>query len=409
MSRRGIATRSTRQPASGRLGVDVAGPLDDHDGGEVAGLVEPPPGGHVGDRVGAEHEEQLAAGRRQRLERVGGDRRLAALDLDRRSPRCPSMPSTAVRRQRESVGGRRHDPAALLPRVTGDHEQHAVEAELARVSAATTTWPACTGSNVPPNTPSRSSPSSGGVYGRVVHSPGRNIRVICPRSIVHRERRRRAGHPRPGAGLAPRPTRRARSRRRRASVRSTATSSASTCSSAATTSRSTSSRCVLRDVDRARLLVARDRRGRRRERRRGAHRRPLPRPAPRRARVGRDPLRGASRRRPAPRARRPASSASSSPTGARCCAAPRCSHRRATPRPTRRCSRHWRPAPPRRRVVADGTTGPDDLAVASLPDHGAALLVGRDGHAFRRRERAQLRRARRHRRPHLGVARVTPG
>jgi hypothetical protein len=40
--------------------------------------------------------------------------------------------------------------------------------------------------------------------------------------------------------------------------------------------------------------------------------------------------------------------------------------------------------------VADGTTGPDDLAVASLPAHGAALLVGRDGRPFRRRERAQL-------------------
>ena len=40
--------------------------------------------------------------------------------------------------------------------------------------------------------------------------------------------------------------------------------------------------------------------------------------------------------------------------------------------------------------VADGTTGPDDLAVASLPDHGAALLIGREGRAFRRRERAQL-------------------
>jgi hypothetical protein len=40
--------------------------------------------------------------------------------------------------------------------------------------------------------------------------------------------------------------------------------------------------------------------------------------------------------------------------------------------------------------VADGTTGPDDLAVASLPDHDAALLVGRGGRAFRRRERAQL-------------------
>ena len=41
-------------------------------------------------------------------------------------------------------------------------------------------------------------------------------------------------------------------------------------------------------------------------------------------------------------------------------------------------------------MVADGTTGPDDLAVASLPVHDAALLVGRDGRAFRRRERAQL-------------------
>jgi hypothetical protein len=40
--------------------------------------------------------------------------------------------------------------------------------------------------------------------------------------------------------------------------------------------------------------------------------------------------------------------------------------------------------------VADGTTGPDDLAVAALPTHGATLLVGRDGHPFRRRERAQL-------------------
>jgi hypothetical protein len=41
-------------------------------------------------------------------------------------------------------------------------------------------------------------------------------------------------------------------------------------------------------------------------------------------------------------------------------------------------------------LVADGTTGPEDLAVASLPNHDATLLVGRDGHPFRRRERAQL-------------------
>jgi hypothetical protein len=40
--------------------------------------------------------------------------------------------------------------------------------------------------------------------------------------------------------------------------------------------------------------------------------------------------------------------------------------------------------------VADGTTGPDDLAVAALTRHAATLFVGRDGHPFRRRERAQL-------------------
>jgi hypothetical protein len=40
--------------------------------------------------------------------------------------------------------------------------------------------------------------------------------------------------------------------------------------------------------------------------------------------------------------------------------------------------------------VVDGTTGPEDLLVAALPDHGATVLVGRTGHAFRRRERVQL-------------------
>lgn len=41
-------------------------------------------------------------------------------------------------------------------------------------------------------------------------------------------------------------------------------------------------------------------------------------------------------------------------------------------------------------LVVDGVTGPADLAVAPLATHGALLLVGRDGHVFRRRERAQL-------------------
>jgi hypothetical protein len=42
-------------------------------------------------------------------------------------------------------------------------------------------------------------------------------------------------------------------------------------------------------------------------------------------------------------------------------------------------------------LVADGTTGPDDLAVAILESHDATLLIGREGRPFRRRERVQLR------------------
>jgi hypothetical protein len=41
-------------------------------------------------------------------------------------------------------------------------------------------------------------------------------------------------------------------------------------------------------------------------------------------------------------------------------------------------------------VVAAGDAGPDDLAVAQLPAHEAVLLIGREGHPFRRRERRQL-------------------
>jgi hypothetical protein len=40
--------------------------------------------------------------------------------------------------------------------------------------------------------------------------------------------------------------------------------------------------------------------------------------------------------------------------------------------------------------VAAGDSGPDDLAVAPFPSGDTVLLVGRDGHPFRRRERRQL-------------------
>jgi len=41
-------------------------------------------------------------------------------------------------------------------------------------------------------------------------------------------------------------------------------------------------------------------------------------------------------------------------------------------------------------LVDSGHAGPGDLAVARLPHHGGTLLVSREGHPFRRRERAQL-------------------
>ncbi len=41
-------------------------------------------------------------------------------------------------------------------------------------------------------------------------------------------------------------------------------------------------------------------------------------------------------------------------------------------------------------LVAEGVAGPDDLMVARLANAGAVLLVGREGHPFRRRERKQL-------------------
>jgi hypothetical protein len=41
-------------------------------------------------------------------------------------------------------------------------------------------------------------------------------------------------------------------------------------------------------------------------------------------------------------------------------------------------------------AVAAGEAGPDDLAVAPIGEDGAVLLVGRDGHPFRKRERRQL-------------------
>ena len=68
------------------------------------------------------------SGPSERLERVGGDRRAVALDLDRRRLDAVDVGHRELD-EREAVARRRDDPATLLPRVArGDHE-HAVEAE----------------------------------------------------------------------------------------------------------------------------------------------------------------------------------------------------------------------------------------------------------------------------------------
>ena len=135
---------------------------------------------------------------------------------------------------------------------------------------------------------------------------------------------------------------------------------------------------------------ARDRRGRRRERRAGAHHRPLPRPAPRRARVGRHAVRGDQRRRAA-LAR--SSTRSSGEFTADWSALLRdatllASAGDATPDASvLEALATGTAASPR---VADGTTGPDDLAVASFPTTEPRCSSGATGAPFRRRERAQL-------------------
>ena len=136
---------------------------------------------------------------------------------------------------------------------------------------------------------------------------------------------------------------------------------------------------------------ARDRRGRRRVGRGVGPRRALPRPAPRRARVGR--ARRATptaRERPLVPARRTRPQRSSAPTGRGRCAdatslaaigadAARPSVLDALATGTARRPRS-RPATP----------GPTTSRSRPCPRSQAVLLVGRDGHPFRRRERRQL-------------------
>ena len=133
----------------------------------------------------------------------------------------------------------------------------------------------------------------------------------------------------------------------------------------------------------------RDRARRRRLGGGGATGRHLPGPAPRRPRVGGRALRDRVDRRPAPGPHR--ARASRVPRrlgGARARRGPPRAGGDGAPEVAKLVALDAGTAASP--LVADGAAGPEDLAVARLPVHEAAILVGRDGHVFRRRERAQL-------------------
>ena len=333
-----------------------------------------------------------------------------ALDLDRARPRRRRR-----RRPRRSTSARRsarrrHHLAPLLPRVPGDHEQHPVEAELrarprwrrprgrrARDRTCPRTRPQ------PLHRPSSARESTGGtrVFTSAKHSRHQVARSIDPVSDASEPATHvlvRVWLPdRPGAlGLVA-------SRIGAVDGDIVGIDVLERGDNVAVDEFAV----LLRDVDRARPARARDRGGRRRQRRGGAHDRPLPRPAPRRARVGDDAVRGRQRRRRCTRTLVEQTRAEFladwsalllDGVGAR--------RRRATSATTRRCSRRWSPAPRRRRWSPTAPPGPTTSRSRRCPTHDAALLVGRDGHAFRRRERAQLVALGGHRRPHLGAARL---
>ena len=387
MSRRGIDTRSTRHPLAGRFGVRVAGPLDDDDRGEIPGLVEPPPGGMLATASAPSTRNSSRPGAAERLERVGGDRRRVALDLDRR--RLDAV-DAVDRGARPARGGRRADattrprfchgsPATTsstrsrpsCARVSVGHDDvadvHGIERAAERPPARSGHRRECTGASClhPRETFASSSPVPS-----------------C------RERCLRAGHPRPGAGLAPRPARRARPRRvahrcgrrrhrrhRRARAGRQRRGRRVRGGAAQGRSRSTSS-------------CARSRRSTARASSRCAPSTTSPTRASTRS-SRRHAVRGDERRRAARDARRPDPAPSSSPTGARSSPTRRCSRRRATPLPTRPCSRRSPPAPRRRRASPTAPPGPTTSRWRRSPD-------------------ARGRAARRARRPPLPPPRARP-
>src|SRR4051794_40745973 len=386
MSRRGMETRSTRQSGPG--------------GSECTSPARSTTTTVARWRVSSSRRQvgmfaTASAPSTRKSSRPGADSASSVSAVTDASPRSisiadasmPSMPSTAM----AASASRSAACATTRPRFC--HGSPATTSSTrsrpswARVSAATTTCPTWTGSNVPPNTPSRS-PVIGGVYERVVHSPARNIRVIFPRSIVQvSDASEPVTHVLVRVWLPDRPGALGLVASRIGAVDGDIVGidvlergdNVAVDEFAVLLRKSVAIDLLVREIEEVDGASV--------EQVRTIDRFPDPRL---------DALASA------------ASLCASTSVDAL--------HAAVVDQVQGEFMADWSAllrdatllaaagdntpdasvlealvagtaASPR---VADGTTGPDDLAVASLPDHGAALLVGRDGRAFRRRERAQL-------------------
>ena len=278
-----------RPARPGRIGVLTVA-LDHDHRREVAGLLEPAPGGHVRGGVGTEHEEQLAVGRGQRLERVGGHRRRR-----RGRPRraTPTARGSTRPRARSCARGprrtRRHGRASATGRPRVRAAPRRARARRARR---------------PRRRRARGGPGRRCHRGHRGASPRRFYGRLHDGSVtssVHSGRRRarsvgcaRESLPRVDPGPRPGPPGRARARRvahRRGQGRHRRHRGAST---ATTAPRSTSSSVILPDARPDPHARTRDRRGRRRRGRRRRGRRRVP-----RAPARRGPVRAGARAGPA--------------------------------------------------------------------------------------------------------------
>ena len=127
MSTRGIVTSTCFQPVDGHGRNLVLAP-DHGDGGRTAQLVGPVPLVEPPRDIRTDDHEELARRRTKFLDRFHRVGRAFTFHLD--AGRLEAGDGFHRRLHHvETIGGRRHDQPVLLPRVTGDHEQGAIEVE----------------------------------------------------------------------------------------------------------------------------------------------------------------------------------------------------------------------------------------------------------------------------------------